>query len=562
MSDRSRKVVIVGGVAGGMSAATRLRRLDEQAEIVVFERSWYVSFANCGLPYHVGGVIEDRQALLLQTPESLGRRFGIDVRVGHEVVAIDRAAKLVTVRNLNTDRVTTESYDTLVLSPGASPFVPDIPGKERALTLRNIADVDEMVAAVARKPHTAVVIGGGFIGVELAENLQRRGIDVTIIELADQILPPLDPEMAAYVAQDLVDNGIDVVTGSQATVIGEDTVTLASGEQIPADLVVMSIGVRPDSHLAADAGLDVNPRGGIVVDEFQRTSDPDIFAVGDAAEKRDALTGDAAMVPLAQTANRHGRLVADVIAGRRTTSKPVLGTAIVGVFDLMAASVGWNEKRLRAAGRHYRAIHAHPGSHAGYYPGAETLHLKLLVDADTDEILGAQAIGKDGADKRIDVIATAMRGGLKGADLADLELAYAPQFGSAKDPINMLGFIDDNVVNGQSELVQWHEVEAAQRAGTPLIDVRTPGEFRRGHIPGSINLPVDELRDRLDEVPHGEVLITCQVGLRGHVAERILRQAGHHVRNLTGGYQTWSTATRPIARPAWSETPAEVEAAR
>ncbi len=557
----SRKVVIVGGVAGGMSAATRLRRLDEQARIVVFERSGYVSFANCGLPYHVGGVIEDRRALLLQTPASLGRRFGIDVRVGHEVIAIDRAAKLVTVRDLDTDRVTTESYDTLVLSPGASPFVPDIPGKERALTLRNIADVDAMVAAVARRPRTAVVVGGGFIGVEMAENLRRRGIDVTIIELADQILPPLDPEMAAYVARELVDNGIDVVTGSQVTAIGEDTVTLASGEQIPADLVVMSIGVRPDSHLAQEAGLEVNPRGGIVVDEFQRTSDPDIFAVGDAAQKRDAITGEATMVPLAQTANRHGRLVADVIVGHRTASKPVLGTAIVGVFGLMAASVGWNEKRLRAAGRHYRAIHAHPGSHAGYYPGSETLHLKLLVDADSDEILGAQAIGRDGADKRIDVIATAMRGGLKGADLADLELAYAPQFGSAKDPINMLGFIDDNVVSGQSELVQWDEVEAAQQAGTPLVDVRTPDEFRRGHIPGSLNLPVDELRDRLDEVPAGELLITCQVGLRGHVAERILRQAGHHVRNLTGGYQTWSTATEPIPRPARNTTPDGVVAA-
>ncbi|SDB80501.1 NADPH-dependent 2,4-dienoyl-CoA reductase, sulfur reductase [Raineyella antarctica] len=562
MSDRPRKVLIVGGVAGGMSAATRLRRLDESAEIVVFERSWYVSFANCGLPYHVSGVIEDRQALLLQTPESLGRRFGIDVRVGHEVVSIDRDAKRVSVRDLNTDRITTESYDTLILSPGAAPFVPDIPGAERALTLRNIADVDKMVAAVGRRPHTAVVVGGGFIGIEVAENLQHLGIDVTVVEMADQLLAPLDPEMAAYVAQQLVDNGIEVLTGNEVVAIGEKTVTLGSGDELPADMVVMSIGVRPDSHLAKDAGLEVNGRGGIVVDEYQRTSDPDIFAVGDAAEKRDAVSGEAAMVPLAQTANRHGRLVADVIVGRRTTSKPVLGTAIVGVFGLMAASVGWNEKRLRAAGRNYRAIHAHPGSHAGYYPGSEALHLKLLVDADTDEILGAQAIGKDGADKRIDVIATAMRGGLKGADLADLELAYAPQFGSAKDPINMLGFIDDNVVNGQSELVQWHEVEAARKAGIPLVDVRTPGEFRRGHIPGSINLPVDELRNRLDEVPAGDLVITCQVGLRGHVAERILRQAGHQVRNLTGGYQTWSTATRPLAKPAWTESPAEEEAAR
>ncbi len=544
MSDRSRKVVIVGGVAGGMSAATRLRRLDETAEIVVFERSWYVSFANCGLPYHVGGVIEDREALLLQTPESLGRRFGIDVRVGHEVTAIDRDARLVTVRNLNTDRETTESYDDLVLSPGASPFVPDIPGKERALTLRNIADVDSMVAAVAKKPRTAVVVGGGFIGLELAENLSLRSINVTIVEMADQVLAPLDQEMAAYVAAELADNGIEVLTGAQAVAIDDTTVTLESGQKLPADMVVMSIGVRPDSRLAVNAGLEVNARGGIVVDDRQRTSDPHIFAVGDAAEKRDAVTGEGAMVPLAQTANRHGRLVADVIVGRETATLPVLGTAIVGIFGLMAASVGWNEKRLRAAGRNYRAIHAHPGSHAGYYPGAETLHLKLLVDADTDEILGAQAVGRDGVDKRIDVIATAMRGGLRAADLADLELAYAPQFGSAKDPINMLGFIDDNVLTGQSSLAQWHEVEAAQAAGATVVDVRTPGEYRRGHIPGSINIPVDELRDRLDEVPTGDVIVSCQVGLRGHVAERLLNQSGRSVRNLTGGYLTWSTATQ------------------
>lgn len=543
MSDSPRKVLIVGGVAGGMSAATRLRRLDESAEIIVFERSWYVSFANCGLPYHVGGVIEDRQELLLQTPESLGRRFGIDVRVGHEVTAIDRDARRVTVRNLNTGRETTESYDDLILSPGASPFVPDIPGKERALTLRNIADVDTMVAAVAKKPRTAVVLGGGFIGLELAENLSHRGIGVTVVEMADQLLAPLDPEMAAFVARELEDNGIQVLTGAQAVAIDEKSVTLESGQKLPADMVVMSIGVRPDSRLAVDAGLDVNQRGGIVVDEHQRTSDPHIFAVGDAAEKRDAVTGEAAMVPLAQTANRHGRLVADVIVGRDTASKPVLGTAIVGIFGLMAASVGWNEKRLRAAGRPYRAIHAHPGSHAGYYPGAETIHLKLLVDAGTDEILGAQAVGKDGADKRIDVIATAMRGGLKAAELADLELAYAPQFGSAKDPINMLGFIDDNVVNGQSELVQWHEIADAQAAGATVLDVRTAGEYRRGHIPGSLNIPVDELRDRLDEVPAGEVIVSCQVGLRGHVAERLLNQSGHPVSNLTGGYLTWSTAT-------------------
>lgn len=552
---RGRKVVIVGGVAGGMSAATRLRRLDEDARIVVLERSAHVSFANCGLPYHVGGVIEERSALLLQTPESLDARFRLDVRVGHEVVAIDRAARTVTVRDLASQREFVEEYDDLVLSPGAAPIRPDMPGIERALVLRNIADVDAMVAAVADQPATAVVIGGGFIGLEVAENLTHRGIAVTVVEMLDQVMGPLDPEMAAHVEARLRDNGVTVLTGTEVTAIGDATVTVRSGaegptREVPAEMVVAAIGVRPDSSLAVEAGLEVNERGGIVVDDQQRTSDPHVFAVGDAAQKVDAVSGEGALVPLAQTANRHGRLVADVICGRDTTALPVLGTSIVGVFGLAAASTGWSEKRARAAGREVRAIHAHPASHAGYYPGARTLHLKLVVDAATDEILGAQAIGEDGVDKRIDVIATAMRGGLRGADLADLELAYAPQFGSAKDPINMLGFIDDNVVSGRADLIQWHEVAEAQQAGIPVLDVRTAGEYARGHIPGSLNIPVDELRERLSEVTAAaeasgadEVMVSCQVGLRGHVAESQLRQAGLRVRNLTGGYLTWSTAT-------------------
>lgn len=539
------KVVIVGGVAGGMSAATRLRRLDEHAEIVVFERGEYVSFANCGLPYYVGGVITDRNALLLQTPESLAARFAIDVRTCHEVTAIDREAREVRVRDLRTGELLREAYDALVLSPGAAPFVPDFPGADRALPLRNVADVDRMAAAVAgattgAPPRTAVVLGAGFIGLEMAENLVHRGLQVAVVELADQVLAPLDPEMAAIVAERLAERGVTVVTGAQVTSYDGAVAILSDGSTLPADLMVAAIGVRAEGGLAADAGLEVNDRGGIVVDDAQRTSDPRIFAVGDAAQKRDAIDGGPAMVPLAQTANRHGRLVADVITGRDTSAAPVLGTAIVGVFGLQVASTGWNEKRLRAAGRSIRVIHTHPGDHAGYYPGSSQMSLKLLVDADTDAILGAQGVGPAGVDKRIDVIATAMRGGLTGSDLADLELVYAPQFGSAKDPVNLLGMIADNLATGQAATIQWHELDAAMAAGAHLIDVRTGGEFAAGAIPGALNIPVDELRDRLDELPEGELIVHCRVGLRGHVAARLLTQHGRTVRNLDGGYLTWS----------------------
>ena len=539
------KVVIVGGVAGGMSAATRLRRLDEHAEIVVFERGEYVSFANCGLPYYVGGVITDRNALLLQTPDSLAARFAIDVRTCHEVTAIDREAREVRVRDLRTGELLREAYDALVLSPGAAPFVPDFPGADRALPLRNVADVDRMAAAVAgattgAPPRTAVVLGAGFIGLEMAENLVHRGLQVAVVELADQVLAPLDPEMAAIVAARLAERRVTVVTGAQVTSYDGAVAILSDGSTLPADLMVAAIGVRAEGGLAADAGLEVNDRGGIVVDDAQRTSDPRIFAVGDAAQKRDAIDGGPAMVPLAQTANRHGRLVADVITGRDTSAAPVLGTAIVGVFGLQVASTGWNEKRLRAAGRSIRVIHTHPGDHAGYYPGSSQMSLKLLVDADTDAILGAQGVGPAGVDKRIDVIATAMRGGLTGSDLADLELVYAPQFGSAKDPVNLLGMIADNLATGQAATIQWHELDAAMAAGAHLIDVRTGGEFAAGAIPGALNIPVDELRDRLDELPEGELIVHCRVGLRGHVAARLLTQHGRTVRNLDGGYLTWS----------------------
>ncbi len=542
------KTVIVGGVAGGMSAATRLRRLDEEAEIVVFERSGHVSFANCGLPYYLGGVIPLRSALMLQTPASLGERFGLDVRTHHEVTAIDREAKTVTVRHVHTGAESVEDYDNLILAPGAAPFVPDIPGRARALALRTIEDTDALEAHIgvvegrSLSPggkHSAVVMGGGFIGLEFAENLQQRGWQTTIVELSDQIMSPLDPELAEVVQKTLEANGVRVLTNVSVTEITSSRVKLSDGTDMEAELVLASIGVRPETRLAVDAGLEVAESGGIVVDEYQRTSDPSIFAVGDAAVKRDAIDGSPAMIPLANPANRHGRLVADVIAGRDVSSLPNLGTAIVGVFGLQAAETGWNEKRARAEGREIRVIHTHPLDHAGYFPGAKSMSLKLVLDAQTDEILGAQGVGEAGIDKRVDVIATAMRGGLKASQLADLELSYAPQFGAAKDPVNMLGFIAENMATGLADTIQWHELEAELARGVQLVDVRTPREFDLGAIPGAVNIPLDELRERLDEVDD-EVIITCQVGLRGYLAERILKQHGRSVRNLDGGYRTWA----------------------
>ncbi len=538
-----RRVIIIGGVAGGMSAATRLRRLDESAQITVIERSGYVSFANCGLPYHVGGVIEKREALLLQTPASLAARFRLDVRVRHDAVRIDRDRQVVVARDLNTGTELELPYDALILSPGASPVRPPIPGIERALSLRNVEDTDAMVAA-AEGAKTAVVIGGGFIGLEMAENLVHRGIQTAVVEATAQVMAPLDPEMVAPVHDRIRRSGVDLRLGAGVTAIGEHDVTLANGEQLPADIVIAAIGVRPETGLAKASGLTIGPRGGIATDEQFRTSDPHIYAVGDAAEKRDSLDGSETLVPLANTANRQGRFVADVIVGRAGKDRGIQGTAIVGVFGLQVAVTGWNEKRLRAAGRPYLAVHTHPSSHAGYYPGADGMALKLLVDPATDQILGAQGVGKSGVDKRIDVIATAMAGGLTASDLADLELAYAPQFASAKDPVNMLGYAAMNTRDGLTPSIQWHELAAAMAAGTVLIDVRSASEHRRGGIPGSVLIPVDELRNRLAEVPQGPLVVHCAVGVRGHIATRILRQHGwDDVRNLDGGHTTWAAGS-------------------
>ena len=539
------KTVIVGGVAGGMSAATRLRRLDELAEIVVFERGPYVSFANCGLPYYVGGVIADRDALLLQTPETLAARFRLDVRVSHEVTVIDPAAKVVQVRDVTTGTLTTEGYDTLVLAAGAN--ARELPGADRrTFTLRTIDDVDNITTLLesARAPVAAVVVGGGFIGLEAVDNLVRRGVQTSIIHRGPHLFGHLDPEMSSLVLDELLAHGVTVRLSSSIASINSSTVTLDDGAELPADLVIDAAGVTPAVALARTAGLALGPSGGISVDLNQRTSDPSIFAIGDGVQKVDAVDGSPELVTMAGLANRHGRAAADAIAGRAHPSRPALGTAIIAVFSKTVATTGWSETRLRTAGRPFRTVHTHPWSHASYYPGAEQMAMKLLIDPRDDSILGAQIDGGSGVDKRIDVIATAMTAGMTASSLQDLELAYAPQYGSAKDPINLLGYVADNLVAFPGSTVQWHELDKALSQGDRLIDVRSPAEFEGGHIPGSVNIPLEQLRDRHHEIG-GDLITHCQVGQRGHTATRMLTQLGRRARNLDGGYLTWKAGVRP-----------------
>jgi NADPH-dependent 2,4-dienoyl-CoA reductase/sulfur reductase-like enzyme/rhodanese-related sulfurtransferase len=537
-----KRIVVIGGVAGGMSAATRLRRLDADAEIIVLERSGYVSYANCGLPYYVGGVIEEEKDLLLQTPATLHARFRLDVRVLTEALSIDTVKKEVHVQSLESGNKYSLTYDKLVLSPGASPIVPPIPGVERALTLRTVEDVERIVDQVIAKPQNAVVIGGGFIGVEIAENLIHKGITTSVIEASDQVLAPLDPEMATMVAKEMRLQKVDLRLGVSVTAMNPKTVTLSDGTELPAELVILAIGVRPDISLAKNAGLETGTRNGIKVDEFNRTSNKDIYAIGDVAEKTDALDGEATLVPLANIANRHGRVVADHINGRTVRPVKTIGTAIVKVFDLMIATTGWNEKRLKVSGRSYTSIHSHPNSHAGYYPDAKQMTLKLIFDPTTGEILGAQGVGIEGVDKRIDVIATAIRGDITAPELADLELAYAPPFGSAKDPVNMLGYMAENVISGLIETAQWNQIEEFRSKGYELIDVRTEAEFDRGTIPGAISMPVDSIRERKSEITNKNLLVTCQVGQRGHTASLLLKELGFNAVNLDGGYLLWSNS--------------------
>ena len=522
-----------------MSAATRARRLDAKAEIIVLEKSGHVSYANCGLPYFVGGVIEDESALLLQTPQSLHLRFRLDVRIHSEVTSIDPEKKSVAVKDLASGDDYLLTYDKLILSPGANPIVPHIPGVGLAYTLRNVEDVERIVVQVAKKPETAVIIGGGFIGIEIAENLSMKGIATSIVEASQQVLDPLDPEMAMLVAEELQKQQVSVHLGATVNSITVGQVELSSGLVLPSDLTIISIGVSPDTSLARDAGLAIGNRGGIKVDGFNLTSDPNIYAVGDACEKSDSLDGSASLVPLANIANRHGRTAADHIFGLSIRPVLTIGTAIVKVFDLMVATTGWNEKRLIAAGREHQVIHTHPSSHAGYYPGAKAMALKLLLDSDTGEILGAQGIGKEGIDKRIDVISTAIRAGLKGPDLADLELAYAPPYGSAKDPVNMLGYVAENLLSKLAKNIQWHELEGYMQDNFGLLDVRTAAEFTRAKISGSINIPLDELRERAEELKNKNLIVSCQAGSRSHTASLLLNSMGFNTFNLDGGYQTW-----------------------
>lgn len=545
----AKKIVIIGGVAGGASAACRLRRLDEDAQIILLERSGQVSFANCGMPYYIGGVIEDRDELLLQTPKSLYARFRIDVRINSEAIQINAEEQTVTVRECLTGRTYSEAYDELVLSPGAAPIRPSLPGAElpQVFTLRNMEDCDAVKSYIAANaPKRALVVGGGFIGIELAENLRQLGVEVALVELAEQVLAPLDPEMAAYLHQHLTAKGVALRLGTGLDAIeaenGALQCKLSDGSAYQADLVALAIGIAPDNKLAVQAGLALGPKGGILVDEQMRTSDPHIYAVGDAVVSKDYVSGAEALIPLAGPANRQGRIVGSVAAGRDFSYRGTLGTSVCKVFDLTAASTGRNEKQLKQAGISYSKVYTHPSDHAGYYPGATMIHMKLLFSPETGKVLGAQAVGRKGVDKRIDVISTAIYAGLTVEDLENLELAYAPPFSAAKDVVNLTGFVAANVRRGDLKQVFVEDVEKLMSGGEYcLLDVRTPGEVAQGTIPGAVNIPVDSLRERIAEVPRDKkLLVFCKVGLRGYVACRILAQHGFDPYNLSGGYTTWN----------------------
>ncbi|WP_339296167.1 CoA-disulfide reductase [Paenibacillus sp. FSL W7-1279] len=548
----SKKIVIVGGVAGGASAAARLRRLDESSTIIIVERGEYISFANCGLPYYIGETIQDRNKLLVQTVPGLSSRYQLDIRNLSEVTSILRDEKMVTIKNLTTGETYAESYDYLILSPGANPVVPDIPGLSEArnvFTLRNIPDTDRIKHFIDHNnPKEAVVVGGGFIGLEMAENLTDRGVHVTVIEMANQVMAPLDYEMAAIVHSHLQEKGVRLILedGVQAFHDGGQRIELSSGNQISTDMILLSIGVRPENSLAVDADLPVNNRGGIQVNEYLQTADPSIYAIGDAIEVKDFVLQSQAFIPLAGPANRQGRLVADHIYGKNNSYKGTLGSSIAKVFDLTVAATGINEKSLKQIRAPYQAIHIHPSSHAGYYPGAYPISLKLLFHPETGQIYGAQAIGADGVDKRIDVMATAIKGNLTVWDLTELELSYAPPYSSAKDPVNYAGYVATNILDGLVETVQWHEIDDLVENGATLIDVREPKEREAGYIPGSINIPLNDLRSRLKELPENETLyVTCQVGLRGYLAARILTEHGFRVKNLDGGWKTYAAVYKP-----------------
>lgn len=539
------KIVIVGGVAGGMSAATRLRRLNEDAEIIILEKGPFVSFANCGLPYYVSGEITERADLLVQTPESLRGRFELDVRPLNEVLSVDPQKKEVMVRNADGEYAL--SYDKLILSPGAKPFIPNTPGLNEAknvFSMRNIPDVDGVTEFIKNNsPKKAVVIGAGFIGLEMAESLKHRGLDVTVVEMAPQVLPPFDAEMAVFVEEELEKNGITIHKGIAASAFLEEgkIVELQNGNKLESDLTIMSVGVLPENTLAVSAGIKLGMRGGILVDENYETSVKDIYAVGDAIIVKNTITNEDTMIALANPANRQGRQVADIISGLARKNKGSIGTAIVRVFGVAAASTGLNERQLKASKLEFKAVHVTANQHAGYFPGASSIYTKLLFHPTTGAIYGAQAVGSEGVDKRIDILATAIKGNLNVMDLMELEFTYAPPFGSAKDPVNMLGYAATNIIEGFSDNIQWYELDEMRKNGAFLVDVREASEVRRGRIDGFVNIPLNDLRERLHEIPTDKpVVVSCLSGQRSYMAERILKQHGFKVYNLDGAFNIYS----------------------
>ncbi|GAB2491097.1 FAD-dependent oxidoreductase [Alkalibacterium psychrotolerans] len=540
------KIVIVGGVAGGMSAATRLRRLKEDAEIIIFEKGPYVSFANCGLPYYVSGEIDERSKLVVQSPEALYDRFRLDVRPEHEVVSINSEEK--TVSASHNGEIITETYDKLILSPGARAFIPPIKGLDEAenvFTLRNIPDLDKIMKRMdGMNVKKAAVVGAGFIGIEMAENLKHLGIEVTIIEKAPHVLPPLDEEMAAFVQNELKEQGIEIITSQSAVEFKDngDVIVLEDGTEFATDLTIMSVGVQPESTLAEEAGIKLGLRGGILVDESYQTSKEDIYAVGDAIVVKNQISGEDALIAMASPANRQGRQVADNIAGIKRANKGSIGTAIVRAFSMTAASTGLNERTVRMAGLPVAAVHTLGKDHAGYYPGATDITLKLVFNPENGKIYGAQAVGAKGVDKRIDIIATAIKAELTVYDLPELEFTYAPPFGSAKDPVNMVGYAALNIMEGMSDSVQWHELNDELANGAVLLDVRNESELQGGRFPNALNIPLNELRDRMDELDQNQsYIISCRSGQRSYIGERILKQAGFNVKNLDGAFALYNT---------------------
>lgn len=540
------KVIIIGGVAGGMSAATRLRRLMEDADIIVFDKGPYVSFANCGLPFHLSGEIEERSDLLVQTPERLKARFNLDVRPETEVIAIDPVAKKVTVKHH--DETYEEGYDKLILSPGAKSIILDLPGldlAENVFTLRNIPDLDRIMAKLTdQELGKATVIGAGFIGLEMAESLVKKGYQVSVVEMAPHVLPPLDQEMASFVEAELKANGVTLITGQSAKAFEDKgkTIILQDGSRLTSDITIMSVGVSPDTKLAQEAGLELGLKGGILVDASYQTSHKDIYAVGDAIVVKQEITGQDALISLASPANRQGRQVADVIAGISRKNKGSIGTAIVRVFDLVAASTGLSERLATQAFENVGVVHISGKDHASYFPGASELTLKLIFCKNTGRIYGAQAIGAKGIDKRIDILATAIKADLTVFDLPELEFTYAPPFGSAKDPVNMAGYAAINVVEGISHSVQWHQLEDQLADGKVLLDVRSAGEFKSGYFGDALNIPLDDLRDKLSDLDKRQsYIVSCHSGLRSYLAERLMKQNGFSVENLDGAYSLYSS---------------------